>query len=137
MTLQPNYKKTFTVLGLTVLIVIALAAVISRVSDGRWWTAAEAARYLIVLLVSPASLLAVPRRIDWSDTELRIWPRFGPCRTYSRADLVCYGPGEGKYVLVLRFSDQRSFQIFTWAFDAVPWQLFTSSLARAHPERRS
>ena len=137
MTLQPNYTKVFTVLSSTIALVLALGALISRVSDGRWWTAAEAAPYIVVLLVSPAFLLAVPRRIEWSETELSISPRLGSPRTYSWAELVRYGPGEGKYVLVLRFTDRRSFQIFTWAFDAVSWQLFTTFLAQAHPEKRS
>jgi hypothetical protein len=137
MTLQPNYKKVFTVLGSTIAFVLGLAAAISRVSDGRWWTAAEAARYLVVFLVSPAFLLAVPRRIEWSETDLSISPRIGSPRTYPWSELVRYGPGEGKAVLVLRFADRRSFQIFTWAFDRSSWQLFTTFLAHERPEKGS
>jgi hypothetical protein len=137
MTLQPNYKKVFAVLASTVALVLALIATISRVSDGRWWTAAEAARYLVVVLVSPAFLLAVPRRIQWSETDLSISPRIGSPRTYPWTELVRYGPGEGKAVLVLRFADRRSFQILTWAFDASSWRLFATFLAHAHPQKRS
>jgi hypothetical protein len=137
MTLQPNYKKIFMVLGCTIALLFALAATIARVSDSRWWTAAEAARYLLVALVSPTFLLAVPRRIEWSETDFSISPRVGSPRTYSWSELVRYGPGEGKGVLVLRFADRRSFQIFTWAFDTSSWKLFTTFLARVHPEKRS
>jgi hypothetical protein len=75
----------------------------------------------------------VPRRLEFSNTDIMIKPALESLRTLGWEELESYGPGRG--VFILRFSGCSPFQIFTLGFRRSEWRLLKRFLHENFPDR--
>jgi hypothetical protein len=102
-----------------------------------WWTRDYFLTLLIPFTIMPAFIcfMAVPSRLEFSDTDLIIQFLFRRPRTIPWDDLAYYGWLEGVYGL--QFRGAGMLDILPQALPRREWQMFKSFLFTTFPERKA
>jgi hypothetical protein len=136
-TLKPNYIRAFTKAFGFAFVVIVSSILIERICNGYWESASYLASLCIPLFLFPVfcCVAFVPSRIEWSETEFRIYRKFGKPATFSWSNLAAFGRGRGTFLI--QFSGQGAFQIYSGAFDRTMWRTFVDFLASNFPDKKA
>ena len=105
--------------------------------EHHWWRRDYIISLLIPFTIMPLAVcvMFVPRRLEFSDTHLRVQLPFRRLHTIAWADLEHYGSGEN--VFMIQFSGVGTFQIFAQAFRRSEWRLLKNFLSTKFPERKA
>lgn len=135
--LVPSFFRAFFRVLAQLIGVMAFAAVIDHYQSGKWWGLDYLGSLLIPLTIFPVIVFVMftPRRIEWSETEFRIQPRFGVKKSILWAQLYAYGNGNN--VFMLQFEGLSTFQIFGGAFEPGQWKAFRIFLKNKYPDRKA
>jgi hypothetical protein len=103
--------------------------------QGKWWTLDYIYSLGIPVVLSPVIVwfMFVPRRIEYSDTQITISTLLGT-QTYAWSDLYCYGTGRGVYKIQFT-GDSQPYQIFAGAYSDQEWSQLVALMNTRFPDR--
>lgn len=133
--LKPSFMRTVSRFYLVWFVLLGLSYI-----TGSWVKPAEELYVtLICIAIPPAAVgsliwfLFVPRRLEFSNTDITIKPALESLRTLGWDELEFFGPGRGLFIL--RFSGCSPFQISTLGFRRSEWRLLKRFLYDNFPDR--
>jgi hypothetical protein len=133
--LKPSFVRTVSGFYLVWFVLLGLSYI-----TGSWVKHAEELYVsLIAIAIPPAALgsltwfFFVPRRLEFSNTDITIKPALESLRTLGWDELEYFGPGRG--VFILQFSGCSPFQIYTLGFRRSEWRLLKRFLYDNFPDR--
>ncbi|HEY5813354.1 MAG TPA: hypothetical protein VIT23_11975 [Terrimicrobiaceae bacterium] len=105
--------------------------------EHHWWTCGYIVSLLIPFTIAQiaVSLMFVPTRLEFSETQFTIQFPFRRLYTLEWTDLEYHGPGEN--VFIIQFSGVGRFLIFAQAFHRSEWRMLMNFLSTTYPKRKA
>ena len=117
-------------------VVLAIGGVMATTSvtaeSEHWWHRAATLLVPVGTFFVAVSLMFVPIRLEFTDTDFTIRYLLGRTHTLSWDELEYYGPGNS--VFMIQFYGRPAFQIFASAFPRQQWSQLTNFLATQFPD---
>ena|ERR1700730_6011644 len=131
--LRPSLLRTAATLLLAIGGCIAISSATG--AGENWWHRTVTLLVPVSIAVTILSIMFVPTRLEFTDTEFTIRFLWSRVRTIAWDELEYYGPGNN--VFLIQFQGRQAFQIFSSAFPREQWHQFMSFLSTEFPDRKA
>jgi len=128
--LRPSLLRTATAVLLAIGGVIAASSATGTAEH--WWDRAVTLFVPVGIAFVAISIMFVPMRLEFTDTEFSIQFLWSRVHTISWDELEYYGPGNN--VFMIQFYGRQAFQIFPPAFRRDQWYQLTNFLSTEFPD---